>query len=423
MSSPSDNNPPPVPPLNGDRGRRLRITSTLENCGVIQFYKEGVRMAMLHHMNGNGDHKTVILFSLHKDGSGPEDGFGGTLKEFEKVATRRRIDLLVIQKIMVELSTNPYYVDVLQYHEEDDAENRQGIGIPITTGDFFIDDNEAKQEREQEQDPKAAEIAEQEYNDEGLGLLTIEQSLKLDKPQRLRIIGQIQRAKGMFDLIKQISVTCDNNKCTNANKFREKRFNLKSGLFSMGDFPYVFPGGPEEAEKFLKCQYCQKFMIVTPTNNRFQNARMIELEHIDVKKDGMTAILNSSNSGMRHIDTLSVRISGIHTQKIRQGEQIEMIGELLIVPHGVNSATRQTMQSGIRRRNNNDEVVFAENMGKYHKLFYADKIKYISRARQINYDPERDTEAIRKFTDMVVCPRCKKTIRGCEHYKVGSQGF
>ena len=121
---------------------------------------------------------------------------------------------------------------------------------------------------------------------------------------------------------------------------------------------------------------------------------------------------------MRHIDTLSVRISGIHTQKIRQGEQIEMIGELLIVPHGVNSATRQTMQSGIRRRNNNDEVVFAENMGKYHKLFYADKIKYISRARQINYDPERDTEAIRKFTAMVVCPRCKKTIRGCSIIKL-----
>jgi hypothetical protein len=315
MSSPPDNSSPtPVPPLNGDRGRRLKITPELNNCGVIQFYKEGIRMSMLHHMNGKSDRNTVILFSLHKDGSGPEDGFGGTLREFERVATRKGIDQLVIQKILVELSTDPYNVDVLQYYEEDDAESRKGIGTPITTVDFFIDDNEAKQERDQEHDPNAAEIAEQEYNDEGLVLLTVEQALKLDKPQRVRIIGQIQRAKGMFDLIKQISVTCDNNKCTNANRFKEKRFNLKSGLYSMGDFPYVFPGGPAEAEKFLKCQYCQKFMIAMPTNNSFQNARMIELEHIDIKEDGMAAILNSSNCGMRHIDTLPVRISGIHTQ-------------------------------------------------------------------------------------------------------------
>ena len=62
---------------------------------------------------------------------------------------------LIIQRIMVKLATNSYYVDVLQYYEKDDVGDREGIGIPITTGDFFIDDNEAKQEREQEQDAEA----------------------------------------------------------------------------------------------------------------------------------------------------------------------------------------------------------------------------------------------------------------------------
>ena len=78
----------------------------------------------------------------------------------------------------------------------------------------------------------------------------------------------------------------------------------------------------------------------------------------------------------------------------------------LSVPHGVNSATRQQCNQQLKK-NNNDEVVFAENMGKYHKLFYATKSN-TSVVRHINYYPERDTEAIRKFTAMVVCPRCKK---------------
>ena len=407
MSSPTDDNPNndndgpnprPVPPLNGDRGRRLKITPALDNCGVVQLYKEGIRMQLQLHSKND----TIVIFNLHKD------GLLATLQEFEKVANRKHIDLLTIQAIMTELSTNPYYIQALQYNEVDDASVREGIGIPSTnTGDFFIDDNTSNQERKREQDPNAADVAEQEYNDEGLSLLTIDDTLKLDKSQRVRIIGQIQKTKYMFDLIKQISVTCDNQKCKHTNKFRDKKFNLKSGLYSMGDFPYVYPGGPVEAENFLKCQFCKKFMIVTPTQNRFQNARMIELEHVDIEGDRITAALNSTSSGMKHIDTLEVRISGIHTQKIRQGEQVEMIGELLIVPSSVNSATRQTMQSGIRRRNNNDEIIYAENMGKYKKLFYADKIKYISRAKQINYDPERDTKAIRKFATIASCPKCK----------------
>ena len=396
----------PVPSLNGDRGRNLVISNRLKELHITVFQKHGLDMWMLRVIN---EDRRVIIFKIKKE------GLSETLNEFQKAANKQELDIISQQAIVYELSSNKDYVDILQYRVEDDADLREGIGIPTDhMNDFFIDDNAVAREIAREQDPNAAEIAEQEYNDEGLPLLTVEQVLKLDKPQRVRIIGQVQKAKHMFDLIKQIVVNCDNKKCGNKNK--HERFNLRSGLYTMGDLPYVFPGGPTAAEQFLKCKSCGKFMIATPTQNRFQNARMVELEHVDIKGDGTTAALNSAETGMRHIDTLPVRVSGIHTQKIRQGEQIEIIGELLIVPSGVNSASRQTMQPGIRRRNQNEEIVYTENMGKYHKLFYADKIKYISRARQINYNPERDTVAIRKFVSLSICPTCKMTLTNGSHH-------
>jgi DNA replicative helicase MCM subunit Mcm2 (Cdc46/Mcm family) len=401
-----------IPALNGSVTRNFVISDSLRHANVTILQKTGLDVS-IQIQRPNEEKPIAILFKIKKE---EEGGFAnGTIKEFQKAADRRNIDVMTQQAIIGVLSTNKDYLEGLQYRREDDPELREGIGIPVNTGSFFIDDTAAERESARDRDPLALEVGEQEYNDapetKELPLLTIDEVLNLDKPQRVRLIAEVYLIMNRFDLIKQIVINCDNKNCKDRNK--HERYNLKNGLYNMADFPYVFPGGPAAAEQFMKCRTCGKFMIATPTQNRYQPARMIELKHVDIKsKDNdVTTITPVSRSDVRNIDTLRTRVSGIYASNMNYGEVVEMIGELLIVPAGVESATRQTMQAvgGMRRRNNNEEIVFTENMGKYHKLFYVDKIKFVNRAKQLDFNSERDTKAIRIFSSISTCPKCGMT--------------
>lgn len=404
----SDNNSPPpipdpVPSLNGDRGRELIISERLSRAGVINLRKVGITMWMYHR----GQRDTVLNFDIQKDGEG-SDGFAGTTREFEKIASRRQIDPFIIQSILTELSTNKYYVDILQYNETDDGSIREGIGIPISTGDFFIDDNLALQERQREQDPNAAEVAEKAYTDDDLPLLTVDETLRLDKPQRVRVIGQVYTIRPRFDLIKQIIVTCDNKGCKDKNK--SEYHNLKDGMYNISDFPHVFPGGESEARKFCKCKTCGNYKRVEPGRDRYQSSRIVELKHIQIhpedsksKSNTNTDLVDSSND-VRHIDSLTVRISGIHTSYMRLSEVIEIVGSMLILPASVVTARRSDRNNG---NGNREGFNFGGGGGKYQKILYSEKIKYTDRTKQLNFIPERHIPEIKRFVAISDCPRCK----------------
>ena len=106
-----------------------------------------------------------------------------------------------------------------------------------------------------------------------------------------------------------------------------------------------------------------------------------------------TASSNPNNT--EHLDRLMVLVSGKHAKDIGFSEEVEMIGELQIMPSSVIEARRSTTG-----RNPNPRYMFAAELGgKYQKIFYAKHIKYTKREREAVLTAQ-DIQAIKKFTSM-----------------------
>ena len=113
-----------------------------------------------------------------------------------------------------------------------------------------------------------------------------------------------------------------------------------------------------------------------------------------------------------------VLVLGKHAQDVGFSEEVEMIGELQIMPSSVIEARRiQTLQD-------NPRYIFdAEPSGKYQKIFYAKHIKYTKRERELLLT-EQDIKAIEKFVSLPdLVPRLVSmfapNVAGCGNAKLG----
>ena len=303
-----------------------------------------------------------------------------------------------------------YYVNALKYNEGD---NRSGVlGTAIKIGGFFEDGNDSQQDTYTSAMGPVARDGGQEKNlssppppsnqeadsdpdypndNGGLELRTVMVVLHLDRPQPIRLLGLVDVIRTRFDLIKQIVLTCTTDKCPNRSK-REVR-TLKVGMFSVYDLPFVFPGGREALDLFCRCSMCRQPRRVEAGHGRYQSARIIEFRNVTPSTTG-SVNGNSGPNNTDQVDRLMVLVLGKHAQDIGFSEEVEMIGELQIMPSSVIEARRG---SGSAR---NPAYIFeAEPGGKYQKIFYAKHIKYTKRERELVLT-EQDIQAIKRFVSL-----------------------
>ena len=272
--------------------QELRLTAAIRTCGVKRFSRQGTSLKIDHSLEKNGKVDwTVILFEVK-----PE-GFFATLKDFEDKCFKQKVPRQIAQQIMAVLSTDDgYYENALKYY---DSDNNQILGNAIKIGEFFEDESNGSQQEHQHQQDETSPIGQDEQQEEedsnappsppqepesdsdypddngGLDLLTVTQTLQLDRPQPVRVIGLVDVIRTRFDLVKQIVLTCTNENCPNRSK-RETR-TLKVGMFSVYDLPFVFPDGREALDIFCRCSQCHQPRGVTAGQGIYQSARIIEL--------------------------------------------------------------------------------------------------------------------------------------------------
>lgn len=422
-SSHSDNKP-----------SNIDLTDAMKQCGVKRFSRQGALLRIDHSLEKNGKVDwTAILFEAK-----PE-GFLATLQDFERSCHRSRISRQTVQQIMAALSPldDDYYVNAMKHYDDDGKSSV--LGTAIKFGDFFEDENNNNNRQSEETEPTAAKQNEMQgqqdqdqqeassisshsipspspspptptpspslppqtpeiesdsdYPDDsgGLDLLTVLDALQLDRPQPVRVIGLVDVIRTRFDLVKQIVLTCITDKCPNRNK-REIR-TLRVGMFSVYDLPFVFPDGREALDIFCRCSLCRQPRRVEAGQGRYQSARIIELRNVVTSVININNTNNNSNN-TDQLDRLMVLVLGKHSQDIGFSEEVEMIGELQIMPSSVIEARRGSVSG------RNPAYIFeTEPGGKYQKIFYAKHIKYTKRERELVLT-EDDIQAIKKFVSM-----------------------
>jgi DNA replicative helicase MCM subunit Mcm2 (Cdc46/Mcm family) len=127
---------------------------------------------------------------------------------------------------------------------------------------------------------------------------------------------------------------------------------------------------------------------------------------------------NSSNpNNTEQLDRLMVLVSGRHAKDVGFSEEVEMIGELQIMPSSVIEARR-----GVTGRSRG-YIFQSEPGGKYQKIFYAKHIKYTKREQEAVLT-EQDIQAIKKFASMPNLVRrlvsmFAPNVTGCENARLG----
>jgi DNA replicative helicase MCM subunit Mcm2 (Cdc46/Mcm family) len=410
----------------------LKITEAIRQCGVKRFSRQGPLLKIDLSVEKNGKPNwSIILFHAK-----PE-GFYATLQDLADSCFKIKIPRERAQQIMAALSMDDgYYENALRYHDSDN--NIQILGNAIKIGDFFEDESNGSQQQQDETSPIGQDEQQEEeqedsnapppsppqepesdsdYPDDngGLDLLTVTQTLQLDRPQPVRVIGLVDVIRTRFDLVKQIVLTCTNEDCPNRHR-RETR-TLKVGIFSVYDLPYVFPDGREALDKFCRCSQCGQLRGVTAGQGIYQSARIIELRNVVISSSGRGSANDPNNTDQ--IDRLMVLVLGKHARDIGFSEEVEMIGELQIMPSSVIEARRSSNPA----RTNPRYMFAAEPGGKYQKIFYAKHIKYTKRERELQLT-EQDIKAIEKFvslSDLVhrLVSMFAPNITGSENAKLG----
>lgn len=300
-----------------DKPLELNLSVALKQCGVKNISRQGALVRINHSLDKNGKPDwTTILFEVKKD------GFLATLQDFDRNCQKNKIPRQTVQQIMAALSPlddDDYYVDALKYYDGNKKSSILGTAIKI--GDFFEDGNNnnnqlveanppitsdrandrnhQQHEHGREGDdpgmptsasppplptpPQSPEVkSDSDYpgDNDGLDLLTVSEVLQLDRPQPVRVIGLVDVVRTRFDLVKQIVLTCNTDKCPNRN-IRETR-TLKVGMFSVYDLPYVFPDGREALDIFCRCILCRQPRRVEAGQGRYQWARIGEINYFTI---------------------------------------------------------------------------------------------------------------------------------------------
>ncbi len=386
--------------------RDIEISKELLQCGVTKLGRENTKVSMEFHFHAHDGQEVIrmIIFNLK-----PE-GFLASIEEFDKQArggwgANRRIPLPqdIIEKIKIVFANSPYYPRAFEYYERDiKTETEEQLQQESTDyAEVEVAANEEEQHKKEE--AYASAISDPDYDsikkNERLTPISVSSAIRKD-PGRYCVYGIIETVRKPFKLMTEVGFICRDQKCTSYND--PKWQILDTPIFSLDDMPIAFKAERDENGKIkkngqqrylelLRCPYCQHTRIVIPRHQgHFDNAKIIELK----KMDRITKVSTITANNTLNMERLTVLVMGNHTWSVGFGEEVEIIGDLYVLGSGTSSSRFGTGSSSSNSGGR------ASDSGKAYPIFYADRIKYTRRQREIDtedYNQLVQLDAFNKF--------------------------
>ena len=202
----------------------------------------------------------------------------------------------------------------------------------------------------------------------------------------------------------EVGFICRDQKCTTYND--PKWQILDTPIFSLDDMPIAFKAERDENGKIkktgqqrylelLRCPYCQHIRSVIPRHQgHFDNAKIIELK----KMDRITKVSTITANNTLNMERLTVLVMGNHTWSVGFGEEVEIIGDLYVLGSGTSASRFGTGSGGGRGGGTTDS-------GKAYPIFYADRIKYTKRQREIDTEDYNQLIQLDSFNKFASYPK------------------
>jgi hypothetical protein len=135
----------------------------------------------------------------------------------------------------------------------------------------------------------------------------------------------------------------------------------------MEDLPIAFAGGRAEYERYLSCPTCHQDRTPIPDNRHYANAKIIELRNPNSGPISLSTVNTTLN-----MEQMTVIVFNNHTLSIGLGEEVEIVGDMYVLPSSMAVA-----RFGASSRGGNIRDV--GNSGKAQPVLYARKIRYTKR--------------------------------------------
>jgi DNA replicative helicase MCM subunit Mcm2 (Cdc46/Mcm family) len=374
--------------------RDIEVSKELRQCGVNKLGRENTKISIEYQFQAHDGQEItrMVIFDLK-----PE-GFFATMEEFDKKARggwgpNRRIPIPndIIEKTKAVLANSPYYPQAFEYYERDtgteqqaeEGQGRQSVGEPIE--DPGAAANEEEQRKKEEAYTSA--ISDPDFDtvkkNERLTPISVSNAIRKD-PGRYCVYGIIDTVRSPFKQITEADFVCNNRKCTSYGNPKGQILDVP--IFSLNDLPIAFKAernangtvkktGQQRYLDLLSCPYCHDNRYARPSFKHFDNAKIIEIKRIE----RITKISTITANNTLNMERLTALVMGNHTWSVGFGEEVEIIGDLYVLGSWTSSSRFGTGGNG--RVDN----------GKAYPIFYADRIKYTKRQREI------DTEAYNKL--------------------------
>ncbi|HEY7569882.1 MAG TPA: AAA family ATPase [Nitrososphaeraceae archaeon] len=388
--------------------RDIDISKELLQCGVTKLGRENTKISMEFHFPAHDGQEItrMVIFNLK------QDGFLATVEEFDRQARggwghNRRLPLPsdIIEKTKIVFANSTYYPRAFEYYEHDIVNEEQlrqeqsvvSLSEP-TEGVQMVAANEEEQRKKEQ--AYASAISDPDYDDvkrnERLTPISVSNAIRKD-PGRYCVYGIIDTVRKPFKLMTEVGFICRDQKCTSYGN--PKWQILDTPIFSLDDMPIAFKAervengkvkknGQQRYLELLRCPYCQHTRSVIPSNHgHFDNAKIIELKKLDRITKVSTMIANNT----LNMERLTVLVMDTHTWSVGFGEEVEIIGDLHIVGSMMSSS-----RFGIGSRSGGG----SSDSGKAYPIFYADRINYTKRHREIDtedYNQLIRLDAFNKF--------------------------
>jgi hypothetical protein len=186
------------------------------------------------------------------------------------------------------------------------------------------------------------------------------------------VYGVIDTVRPLFKLPTRVYFVCQNPECR--RRGISQLYMLTTPIFFMEDLPIAFEGGRPEYERYLMCPVCRQNRQVIADNRHYANAKLIELRNPNTG----TISLISVNSTL-NMEQLTVIVFNKHTYSIGLGEEVEIVGNMHVLPSSMAFARFGNNSRGGGHGN----IRSIGESGKAQPVLYARRIRYTKRQQQL----------------------------------------
>jgi len=375
----------PDPNTNPDQNSRsspeyeevIFVPQPLQQLGITRMARENQKFTILYEItNSTGQPDPILIYFDVKQ------QLSDTLEEFQKKASKNlslRLKPELIQKTVLELSRDAYCRRILTYFDMDrigdsgdddddpsninNNDNSPQIGEPKRNNDILSD---------QQEQAYACSVSDPDFTDEGLSLIRVSTAIREDDGPK-RVYGVIDTVRPLFKLPTRVYFACQNTDCR--RRGISQLYTLSTPIFFMEDLPIAFEGGRSEYERYLVCPVCRQNRQVTADNRHYANAKIIELRNSNTG----TISLSSVNSTL-NMEQLTVIVFNEKTFAIGLGEEVEIVGNMYVLPSSMAFA-----RFGNNSRGGGGHVNIRNigESGKAQPVLYARRMRYTKRQQQL----------------------------------------